>query len=229
MGSCFISSCFYKDGTVKTVLLMGFEPFEQEVVNPSWEAIAGFHGQIMAGYHIVCRQLPCVFGESLDMLFTAIDRFSPSLVIAVGQAGGRTDISIERIAINIDDARIADNKGNQPIDQPVIADGPTAWLSTLPIKSIVWALQQAGIPASVSQTAGTFVCNHVMYGLLHMLSQRPMSKGGFIHIPYLPQQAAAHLGAASMSLETMQRGIEIAILTALSVETDIPLTGGATH
>ena len=138
-------------------------------------------------------------------------------------------ITVERVAINVDDARIADNQGQQPVDVPIVADGPAAWFSTLPIKAMVMAMRNAGIPASVSQTAGTFVCNHVMYGLLHKLRDAPAVKGGFIHIPYLPQQAAQHPGAPSMAAETVRRALEVAIATSLQVESDIAVTGGATH
>ena len=214
---------------MKTVLITGFEPFGGESVNPSWEVVSGLDNAIIAGCRVVARQLPCVFGESLAVLNAAIDALSPSLVLAVGQAGGRTDITVERVAINVDDARIADNQGQQPVDVPIVAEGPAAWFSTLPIKAMVMAMRNAGIPASVSQTAGTFVCNHVMYGLLHKLRDAPAVKGGFIHIPYLPQQAAQHPGAPSMAAETVRRALEVAIATALQVESDIAVTGGATH
>ncbi|SEQ11860.1 pyroglutamyl-peptidase [Rosenbergiella nectarea] len=214
---------------MKTVLLTGFEPFGDESINPSWEVVSRLEGVTDAEECIVCVQLPCVFGESLQVLLAAIARYSPTLVIAVGQAGGRTDISLERIAINIDDARIPDNQGYQPIDKPVVENGPAAWFSTLPIKAIVNALQQEGIPASVSQTAGTYVCNHVMYGLLHALGDKPEVKAGFMHIPYLPQQAAKHPGSASMAAETVKQGLEIAIRTALRVEFDEQITGGTMH
>ena len=214
---------------MKTVLITGFEPFGGESVNPSWEVVSGLDNVIIGGCRVVARQLPCVFGESLAVLNGAIDALSPSLVLAVGQAGGRTDITVERVAINVDDARIADNQGQQPVDVPVVADGPAAWFSTLPIKAMVMAMRNAGIPASVSQTAGTFVCNHVMYGLLHKRRDAPAVKGGFIHIPYLPQQAAQHPGAPSMAAETVRRALEVAIATALQVESDIAVTGGATH
>ena len=214
---------------MKTVLITGFEPFGGESVNPSWEVVSGLDNVIIGGCRVVARQLPCVFGESLAVLNGAIDALSPSLVLAVGQAGGRTDITVERVAINVDDARIADNQGQQPVDVPVVADGPAAWFSTLPIKAMVMAMRNAGIPASVSQTAGTFVCNHVMYGLLHKLRDAPAVKGGFIHIPYLPQQAAQHPGAPSMAAETVRRALEVAIATALQVESDIAVTGGATQ
>ena len=214
---------------MKTVLITGFEPFGGESVNPSWEVVSSLDNAIIGGCRVIARQLPCVFGESLAVLNAAIDALSPSLVLAVGQAGGRTDITVERVAINVDDARIADNQGQQPVDVPIVVDGPAAWFSTLPIKAMVMAMRNAGIPASVSQTAGTFVCNHVMYGLLHKLRDAPAVKGGFIHIPYLPQQAAQHPGAPSMAAETVRRALEVAIATALQVESDIAVTGGATH
>ena len=214
---------------MRTVLITGFEPFDGEAVNPSWEVVSRLDNAIIGGCRVVARQLPCVFGEALIELNAAIDSLSPTLVLSVGQAGGRTDISVERVAINVDDARIPDNRGNQPVETPIVASGPAAWFSSLPIKAIVSAMRDAGIPASVSQTAGTFVCNHVMYGLLHKLSGIPEAKGGFIHIPYLPQQAAAHPGAPSMAAETVRQGLELAIATALQVENDIQVTGGATH
>lgn len=214
---------------MKTVLITGFEPFGGEQINPSWEVVSRLDNAIICGCRVVARQLPCVFGESLSVLNAAIDALSPALVLAVGQAGGRSDITVERVAINVDDARIADNKGQQPVDMPIVIDGPAAWFSTLPIKAMVSAMREAGVPASVSQTAGTFVCNHVMYGLLHKLSGLSDVKGGFIHIPYLPQQAAAHPGAPSMAAETVRQALEIAIETALQVEKDLVVTGGATH
>lgn len=214
---------------MKTVLITGFEPFGGEQINPSWEVVSRLDNAIIAGCRVVARQLPCVFGESLHALNSAIDTLSPSLVLAIGQAGGRTDITVERVAINIDDARIADNKGQQPVDKAIVPGGPAAWFSTLPIKAMVTAMREAGIPASVSQTAGTFVCNHVMYGLLHKLSGQPEVKGGFIHIPYLPEQAAAHPGAPSMAAETVRQALEVAIVTALQVDNDIAVSGGATH
>ena len=214
---------------MKTVLITGFEPFGGESVNPSWEVVSSLDNAIIGGCRVIARQLPCVFGESLAVLNAAIDALSPSLVLAVGQAGGRTDITVERVAINVDDARIADNQGQQPVDVPIVADGPAAWFSSLPIKAMVVAMRNAGIPASVSQTAGTFVCNHVMYGLLHKLRDVLAVKGGFIHIPYLPQQAAQHPGAPSMAADTVRRALEVAIATALQVESDIAVTGGATH
>uniref|UniRef100_UPI00258BC2E8 pyroglutamyl-peptidase I n=1 Tax=Pseudomonas sp. TaxID=306 RepID=UPI00258BC2E8 len=138
---------------------------------------------------VVARQLPCVFGAANDALRTAVSTSRPDVVIAVGQAGGRSEISLERVAINVDDASIRDNAGAQPVDVPVVADGPAAYFSTLPVKAIVRALRLRGFPAGVSQTAGTFVCNHVFYGLMHA-TQNQAVKAGFIHVPFLPEQAA---------------------------------------
>jgi len=214
---------------MRTVLVTGFEPFGGEAVNPSWEVVKQLEGLIVENHRVVTRQLPCVFGESLTVLNAAVDELAPAIILAVGQAGGRVDITVERVAINVDDARIPDNRGQQPVDVPVVLDGPAAWFSSLPIKAMVAALKEAGVPASVSQTAGTFVCNHVMYGLLHKISGQASVKGGFIHIPYLPEQAAAHPGAASMAAQTVRRGLEIAIAVAIRQQADIKMTGGTTH
>ncbi|MFK3710720.1 pyroglutamyl-peptidase I [Leclercia adecarboxylata] len=214
---------------MQTVLITGFEPFGGESVNPSWEVVKLLDGMIIDDSRVVARQLPCVFGESLEVLNAAIDALQPSVVLAIGQAGGRVDVTVERVAINVDDARIPDNRGQQPVDVAIVPDGPAAWFSTLPIKAMVEALREAGIPASVSQTAGTFVCNHVMYGVLHKLADRPEVKGGFIHIPYLPEQAAAHPGAPSMATQTLKQALEIAIAVALRQAHDIKVVGGATH
>ncbi|MCU6670649.1 pyroglutamyl-peptidase I [Enterobacteriaceae bacterium H4N4] len=214
---------------MRTVLMTGFDPFGGESVNPSWEVVKQLEGMHIDGCRVVTRQLPCVFGEALTVLNAAIDELDPTLVIAVGQAGGRVDVTVERVGINVDDARIPDNIGQQPVDVAIVADGPAAWFSTLPIKAMVAALRDAGVPASVSQTAGTFVCNHVMYGLLHKLADKPGAKGGFIHIPYLPEQAAAHPGAPSMAAQTVKQALEIAIAVGLRQTTDIKATGGATH
>ena len=214
---------------MRTVLMTGFDPFGGESINPSWEVVKQLEGMHIDGCRVVTRQLPCVFGEALSVLNAAIDELDPTLVIAVGQAGGRVDVTVERVGINVDDARIADNIGQQPVDVAIVADGPAAWFSTLPIKAMGAALREAGVPASVSQTAGTFVCNHVMYGLLHKLADKPGAKGGFIHIPYLPEQAAAHPGAPSMAAQTVKQALEIAIAVGLRQTMDIKATGGATH
>ncbi|KUM01629.1 pyroglutamyl-peptidase I [Chromobacterium subtsugae] len=210
---------------MQTVLLTGFEPFGGETVNPSWEAVRRLDGAELGGARVFARRLPCVFGAALAALDSHLAELRPELAIAVGQAGGRPDITVERVAINVDDARIADNAGRQPIDQPIAADGPAAYFATLPIKAIVAGLRAQGIPASVSQTAGTFVCNHVMYGLLH----RRVPRAGFIHIPYLPEQAAGHPGAPSMALDDCVAALRLAVELALAHRHDLALAGGATH
>lgn len=215
---------------MKTVLVTAFEPFGGESLNPSWEAVHALDGKTLGGAHIVARQLPVVFSDVLGVLYAAMDEVQPDLILSVGQAGGRSDITLERIGINVDDARIPDNAGQQPVDEPIVADGPAGYFSTLPIKAIVAALREAGIPASVSQTAGTFTCNRVMYGLLHRLhTQGNRVRGGFVHIPYLPEQSTRHPGAPSMARDNVMQALEIAIRVSLETETDLKVVGGATH
>jgi pyroglutamyl-peptidase len=216
---------------MRTVLLTGFEPFENEPINPSWEAVRALDGERIGDAVVVARQLPCVFGVAIDELESLLLNLKPAVTIAVGQAGGRTEMSVERVAINIDDARIPDNLGEQPIDQHICEDGPDGYFSTLPIKAIVRDLRKAGVPAAVSQTAGTFVCNHVFYGLMNFLAPLFAAgwRGGFIHIPYLPEQAAHHPGQPSMSLEMMIRGIRQAVATTLATEVDVREQGGQLH
>ena len=211
----------------KTVLLTGFEPFNKEVVNPAWEAVRLLEGWVGAGFRVEVMQLPCVFGQANLVLGEALMLLEPDVVISVGQAGGRVDMSVERIAINVDDAPIADNAQRQLVDEVIVEGGPAAYFSTLPIKAIVAALKAEGVPASVSQSAGTFVCNHVFYGLMHATAGMDV-RAGFIHIPYLPQQAAAHPGAASMALAEVVRGLKIAVEVAVRRGSDIRIAGGAT-
>jgi pyroglutamyl-peptidase len=208
-----------------TVLLTGFEPFNKEIINPAWEAVRALDGWSGDGFAVEVLQLPCVFGEANRVIGAAVDRLQPALVIAVGQAGGRVDLSVERVAINVDDAPIPDNAQRQLVDAAIVPGGPAAYFSTLPIKAIVRSLKAAGIPASVSQTAGTFVCNHVFYGLMHRTTGSAV-KAGFIHIPYLPEQAARHPGMASMALAEVVRGLKVAIEVSLAVDADVSETGG---
>ena len=216
---------------IKTVLLTGFEPFNGATINPAWEAVRALEGWQGEGFQVEVRQLPCVFGDAIEDLTTLIDELHPDVVIAVGQAGGRPDISVERVAINVDDASILDNGGQQPVDTAIAADGPAAYFSTLPIKAIVHALRERGLVAGVSQTAGTFVCNHVFYGLMHHASNQPQPiKAGFIHVPFLPEQAAARPDAPpSMALEDIIAGVKLAVEVTLGVDTDLREAGGATH
>ncbi|MDA1679116.1 pyroglutamyl-peptidase I [Bacillus cereus group sp. TH152-1LC] len=215
---------------MKTVLLTGFDPFGGESINPAWEVAKSLHEKTIGEYKIISKQVPTVFHKSIQVLKEYIEELNPEMIICIGQAGGRSDITIERVAINVDDARIADNEGNQPVDVPVVEEGPAAYWSTLPMKAIVKKLQEEGIPASVSQTAGTFVCNHLFYGLMHELVKHDKEiKGGFIHIPFLPEQASNYPGQASMSLSTISKGIELAVAVTTTVEVDIVEIGGTTH
>lgn len=202
---------------MKKVLLTGFEPFGGESVNPSWELARALSGEVIGGAKVVAVQLPCVFGEALRQLDEALARVRPVVALAIGQAGGRCDLSLERVAINVDDARIPDNAGAQPVDEPVVPDGPAAYFTTLPIKAIVAGLRAAGYPASVSQTAGTFVCNHLFYGLQHRLQGEPI-RSGFMHIPYLPEQAAHHPGAPSLPLPTLVAATRLALELAVTAD-----------
>ena len=213
------------------VLLTGFDPFDGEALNPSWEAVRVLDGWKCGRATVHARQMPCVFGQSIEALASAMEALRPELVLCIGQAGGRAEITPERVAINIDDGRIADNAGRQPIDTPVVRGAPAAYFSTLPIKAIVRDLRAAGVPASVSNTAGTFVCNHIFYGLMHRMATHPVAgqRGGFIHIPYLPEQAARFPGLPSMSLAAMVEALRVAVATALAVEKDIAETGGQLH
>jgi pyroglutamyl-peptidase len=187
------------------ILITGFEPFGGETENPSWEAARLLHGMRVGECDLVSVQLPCVFSKSLEALENALKLHQPQMVIALGQADGRSDVSIERVAINVCDARIPDNEGAQPVDVAVVQGGPAAYFSTLPIKKMVTTLKSNGYPASVSQTAGTFVCNQVFYGLQHALKDQKVASG-FIHVPLLPSQAAKRAGTtlSSMSSTTLR-------------------------
>jgi pyroglutamyl-peptidase len=216
------------------VLVTGFEPFGGETVNPSWLAARALDDETIAGARVVARELPCVFGDAVRALEAHLDALAPSLVICTGQAGGREAITIERVAINVDDARIPDNAGKQPIDEPIVQGAPPAYFATLPIKAIVRALRAEGLPADVSQTAGTFVCNHVFYGLMHALAAREGVRGGFVHVPFLPEQAARAVPAGvrpppSLPLSAMIHALRVTVATARATVEDAKAVGGATH
>ncbi|KAF1718143.1 pyroglutamyl-peptidase I [Pseudoxanthomonas yeongjuensis] len=212
-----------------TILLTGFAPFDGQSLNPSWEAVRALQGKRIAGHRIVARCLPVAFDASLKQLRAALRETSPEMVICVGLAGGRERISLERIAINVDDARIADNEGRQPIDEAIVVDGPAAYFSTLPIKSMLAGLRDAGFPVEVSQTAGTYVCNHVFYGLMHALRSRRKVRAGFIHVPYSPEQAAAIAGAPGLALETVIDALRLALRIAMDTPIDQRIGAGTEH
>ncbi len=212
---------------MKTVLITGFEPFGGDQLNPSQEIARQLNGRVIAGCRVIGRILPCEFGAANAALRRILRETDPALVIAVGQAGGRSDITPERVAINVDDARIADNAGAQPVDAPVVARGPTAYWSTLPIKAIVATLRAHEIPAAVSQTAGTFVCNHVFYSLMHALRARRGVRGGFIHVPFLPEQAKQ--GQPSLPQKVMIEAIALAVAVSVRTRRDRREAGGQIH
>ncbi len=215
---------------MKSVLLVGFEPFDGDDVNPSQRIVEALDGAIIAGHGVVARTLPTEFARSAQALAELIEHHVPALVVAIGQAGGRHGMSIERVAINVIDARIPDNAGDQPIDAPVIDGAPDAYFSTLPIKAMLLALHEAHIPAAISNSAGTFVCNQVFYVLAHLIATRhPSLRGGFVHVPYLPEQAARHGDAPSLPLETMIEATRVCIAVGLTTQRDIALAAGSTH
>jgi pyroglutamyl-peptidase len=193
------------------ILVTGFEPFGGEAVNPSLEAVQRLENQI-AGAEIIKQSLPVVFQKPVEQLIVHMEAVRPDVVICVGQAGGVSGITVERIAVNLMDASIADNEGNQPEDVPVLADGPAAYFSSLPVKTIVQRIKDNGLPAVLSNSAGTYVCNNTMYGLLHHIAQHcPGVRGGFIHVPYIPEQVLDRPGKASMALGDIVRAIGYAI------------------
>lgn len=212
------------------LLITGFDPFGGEKINPALEVLKLLPNSI-DDIEIIKLEIPTVFYKSLETLYEAIDKVNPDVVIALGQAGGRKDISIERVAININDAGIPDNEGNQPIDEIICHDGQGAYFSTLPIKGMVKEICELGVAASVSNTAGTFVCNHLMYGLLHHIYKEGLNiRAGFIHIPFIPEQIVNRDGVPSMELETIVKGLVAAIVAVGKHKRgDIHMEGGKIH
>ena len=212
------------------ILVTGFDPFGGEKVNPALEAVKSLPSEIH-GAEVYWVEIPTVFYKAAEVLETAIVRFQPDAVLCIGQAGGRTSLTPERVAINQDDARIPDNQGNQPIDTPIRLDGEAAYFSTLPIKAMVQAINEVGLPATVSNTAGTFVCNHLMYQALYLADKKfPNMRAGFMHIPYMTEQVINKPNTASMNLTDIVRGIEAAIGAIVDYkDKDIKLVGGTTH
>ena len=210
-------------------LLTAFDPFGGDTVNPANEAVKLVSNNVN-GVEVVKVEVPTVFHKSIDVVAKAIEEEKPDAVFCIGQAGGRAELTPERVAINIDDARIADNEGNQPIDVKVFEDGEPAYFATLPIKAMVAAIRNAGIPSSVSNTAGTFVCNHLMYGVLYTLAKKyPGVRGGFMHVPFIPEQVIARPNTPSMALSDIVRGIEAAITAIAENDKDINTAEGRTH
>lgn len=193
------------------ILMTGFDAFGGEKVNPASRAVEKLAGKVVGNAEIVTVEIPTIFGKSARKVQEAIAQHKPRAVISVGQAGGTHAIRVERLAVNIDDARIPDNEGNQPKDRPIAPDGPVAYWTTLPVREIVEAICRAGIPAFLSYTAGTFVCNHVFYATSHYVAKEKLPiKVGFIHVPYLPEQVVDKPFQPSMSEDTIAQALEIA-------------------
>lgn len=213
------------------ILVTGFDPFGGEKINPAIEAVKLLPNTIK-GAEIEKLEIPTVFHKSADVVREKMNEFKPDVVLNIGQAGGRMGLTPERVAINQDDARIPDNEGNQPIDVAIQEDGQPAYFTKLPIKAMVKAMKNAGIPASVSNTAGTFVCNHIMYQTLYLVDKEfPEAKAGFMHIPFMTEQVLDKPNQPAMSLTDMARGIEAAIeaIVEYNDKDDIQVIGGATH
>ena len=209
------------------VLITGFDPFGGEKINPAWEAVKGIK-DIIEGAKIIKLEIPTVFNKSIEKVKEAMELEKPDIVLCIGQAGGRYDITIERVAINVDDARIEDNEGNQPIDIPVFEDGENAYFSNLPIKAMVEEIKGQGIPASISNSAGTFVCNHIMYGVLYHINKTYKNmRGGFIHVPFINEQVLDKKNQPYMPVEHISKAIEAAIKAAVINNEDIKKSGGA--
>ena len=211
------------------ILLTAFEPFGGDTVNPAQEAVALVRDEI-AGASIVKVGVPVVFGKSVETMRAAMEAEKPDVVLCIGQAGGRFGLTPERVAINIDDARIPDNEGNQPLDSAIFEDGAPAYFTSLPVKAMVAAIREAGIPSSLSYTAGTYVCNHLMYGVLyHIAKSYPEMRGGFMHVPFLHEQIMNRPNTPSLSKEDIVRGIEAAIEAIVKNGQDASHVMGHTH
>jgi pyroglutamyl-peptidase len=210
------------------ILIAAFDPFGGEKVNPALEAVKQLPEQI--GEHRITKlEIPTVFHESKDVLAETLAQDSYDAVLTIGQAGGRFELTPERVGINIDDARIADNKGNQPIDAQIQSQGTPAYFSNMPVKAMTEAIQNAGVPARLSNTAGTFVCNHILYQMGYLQATTyPNMLFGFIHVPFIPEQVATKQNVPSMSLNTIVQGLTAAI-KSISTDDDHKVALGETH
>lgn len=208
------------------ILITGFDPFGNETVNPSFEAVKRIK-IYDEETELIIKEIPTVFKKSLKILESIIEEYKPDVVICTGQAGGSYKIAIERIGINVADAVIPDNDGDQPIDEKICEDGENAYFSNLPIKAVVEELRKNNIPASVSNTAGTYVCNNLLYGVLYLIHKKyPSMRGGFVHVPYLPEQVIDKSNTPSMSLDVITRALKIIVKTVSVTKKDIKAIGG---
>jgi pyroglutamyl-peptidase len=192
-------------------LLTGFEPFGGERTNPSWEVASWLDGKEIGGATIHTLELPVNCRRASKMVIDAIARANLAAVLGLGQAGGRPSISIEKVAINLADDRASRESDGGANAKPIVAKGPDAYFARLPIPPMLRAIARAGIPATISLSAGVYVCNTVMYSTLHALRSRPRVLAGFIHLPYTAAQAAHHRATASMSVDLMTAGVEVAL------------------
>ena len=211
------------------ILLTAFEPFGGDAINPAQEAVAQVADRIGEA-EIVKLSVPVVFGKSVEVVRRTMEAERPDVVLCIGQAGGRFGLTPERVAINIDDARIPDNEGNQPLDKPIFEDGAPAYFTSLPVKAMVAAIREADVRSSLSYTAGTYVCNHLMYGVLyHIAKSYPEMRGGFMHVPFLHEQIMNRPNTPSLSKEDIVRGIEAAVEAIVKNDEDASHVMGHTH
>lgn len=212
------------------ILITGFEPFDNEAINPAWEAVKLLPEQI-DGHDVVKKLLPCSFRRAGKILDSYMEEYQPDFVFCIGQAGGNANLQVEKVGINLMDGRIADNDGDQPVDEPVYEDGPAAYFTNLPVKSIAAAIREAGIPASISYTAGTFVCNCILYTVMYLIDRKyPHVKGGFMHIPYAVEQGIGKdPSTPTMAIPAIARGIEAAAACILKDGEELKVNEGATH
>ena len=209
------------------VLVTGFDPFGGALINPAYEAVK-LLPDMVDGAEIIKIEIPTVFGKDEVVVKAAIEEYRPDVVVCVGQAGGRSGITVEKVAINLMEARIPDNEGNQPLNMPIKEDGETAYFASVPVKSMVKYMNDAKIPARVSYTAGTFVCNDIMYRLLYMIDKEyPGMRGGFIHVPYLPEQVLdLPDGTPSMSAELIAEALKCGLKAIIDDQEDTNVIAG---
>lgn len=213
------------------ILVTGFDPFGSDKINPAIEAVKKLPDTIK-GAKIIKLEIPTVFNKSAQVVHQAIVKEQPDYILNVGQAGGRSALTPERVAININDGRIPDNDGYQPLDEPIQPDGDTAYFTQLPIKAMAKAIRAAGLPAIVSNTAGTYVCNHIFYQVQYMRTKEfPKLKAGFIHIPFLPEQVITRPNQPSMALADIVKGLTAAIgaIVERDGQSDIKAVEGQNH
>lgn len=211
------------------ILVTGFDPFGGERINPALEAVKLLSDEI-EGHKIDKLEIPTVFHKSKEVVVEQLRQKEYDIVLAIGQAGGRFELTPERVGINIDDARIPDNEGNQPIDEAIQTTGASAYFSNLPVKRMTEAIKSQGVPARLSNTAGTFVCNHILYQLGYLqATQFPNIKFGFIHVPFIPEQVTDKPEKPSMSIQTIAKGLKAALEAVIESDKDIKVVLGETH